>query len=47
MKSCENCTSYKPLNNRKGICTHVNNGKSAITKEVKRHNICTSYVVKP
>lgn len=46
MKSCENCTSYKSLNNKKGQCTHTTNGKSAITKEVKRHNLCNLYVVK-
>jgi hypothetical protein len=47
MKSCENCTSYKAVNNRKGKCTHIANKKSAVTVDRKRHDLCTSYVAKP
>ena len=46
MKSCENCKSYFPLNNKQGKCTNKVNKKSAMTVERKANELCNKYVMK-
>jgi|GEM_PF-2885151 len=43
---CHNCTKYKPLNNRKGLCTQVEHKEKALTKERKRNEKCSYFISK-